>query len=678
MSATCRYASVILPLKLGGILSYRIPDGVQLEEGSWVRVQVGAHTCTGVVESICPAPPGMGAAKIKDILEKVSLPSVEPLEINFWKALAAYYMCSLGEVLKAACPLAMFRQMDVKSRRRKSPKPCPTAPLPTLSDAQQEALEAIRVHHAASSKPVLLHGVTGSGKTEIYMHLAAEAMKNGRSVLYLVPEIAMSKQLQERLSKVFGDDMLTFHSALTAPKRKAVTERLTSEACRSGESPVMVLGTRSAVFLPVPRTGLVIIDEEHDSSLKQEDPAPRYNGRDAALLKASLCGAKVLLGSATPSLESHFNVATGKYFKVSLESKYHTLAREPEVRIIDTAKARRLHDMKGSFAREALAEIGRCVKEGSQVLVFRSRRAYSSSVQCSQCGFIPLCPKCNVPLTYHKYNDSLECHYCGRRSPMTAVCPVCGAPEGLVLHGAGTEKLEEELREYFPQQTIGRFDADTARLAGGEAILNDFAAGRIDILVGTQMITKGFDFDNLSLVVVVAADSLMAVQDFRADERALQLLRQVRGRAGRRCGGARMLVQTSQADHPVFARLVADGPHTGNDTDMVKEALAERRLFGYPPYVRMISITVRDSSEGQLWHICRDLKQILSSKGIDFAGPATGQIEFSGGMHIRQFWLKLPRNAALAATKADLQAALEDLLLRYRHKPHITVDVDPS
>lgn len=660
-----------MPLKFRDTLSYRLAPGMEVSPGSWVRVPVGPHEYLGVVDSLSDSAPDIGAVKIREITEAVDLPAVPSAEIRFWKELAAYYMCTTGEVFKAFCPVSFRKQVEVRRRRNASAVECEAQPLPTLSREQKEVADALRSHFSGTkSSPALLHGVTGSGKTEIYMTLASEVLGKGGSVLYLVPEIAMSRQLQDRLSKVFGESLLIFHSKLTAPRRKVVFDKIAS-----GSAPYIVLGTRSALFLPMRGLKFVIVDEEHDSSYKQEDPAPRYNGRDAALLKASIYGADVLLGSATPSFETLYNVAGGKFFKVSLLRKFGG-SPEPTVKIIDTIKAARLRSMKGSFAVESLNAVRKCVDGGGQVLVLRSRRAYSSAVQCSGCGAVPLCPKCNVPLSYHKFKDSLVCHYCGRTFRFTTRCDKCGAEAGLELKGAGTERIEEELSEYFPSYRVARFDADTAESnPEAERILKSFADGSIDILVGTQMITKGFDFDGLNLVVVVSADSLLAVQDFRADEKALQMLRQFRGRAGRRSERGRMLVQTANPLHPVFARLTAGGEE--EDAALTSEALAERRTFGFPPYVRMILLKVKDRSEGQVWHICRDIGEMLASSGVDYTGPVAPQQDFQCGQHIRDFWIKLPRNRALAPTKTALEESLAGILLRYRHAPQLTIDVDP-
>ena len=671
MSQALKYADVLLPLHLVRELTYRLPSGEDpLAVGEWVQVKVGAHTYQGVVCALretCDIDP----LRVKEILSRENLTRVMPADIAFWRELAEYYMCTPGDVFKAAFPQYLRKQADVKPRKKKqAPVPADFAQLPTLSPAQQKALDEIEAHFTGR-KPVLLHGVTGSGKTEIYMHLARRRMEAGRSVLYLVPEIAMSRQLQERLQRVFGDQLLVFHSRQTAAQRKAVVDKLLS-----GEGPFLVLGTRSAVLLPARNLALVVIDEEHDASYKQDDPSPRYNGRDAAMLLAARVGAKVLLGTATPSYESAYNVETGKYQRVSLTEKYHRLA-EPKIVIADTAKARRLHNMQGPFTQQLLNEIEKTAARGEQVLLFRSRRAYATQVQCDACGKIPLCPNCHIPLTYHKFNHTLQCHYCGAHQPMPETCPQCGKGT-LVPVGAGTEKIEELLQERYPDLRIARFDADTTeRRKDEERILSDFAAGKIDILVGTQMITKGFDFDRLSLVAVLSADSLLAVQDFRADERALQLLRQFRGRAGRRNRPGKMLIQTEQPDHPVFARLKAEETLPDADAAALKAALEERRAFRFPPFVRLITLTLRDASEGRLWHLCRDIETALQHAGIAPCAPVAPLNETVGRQHVRQFLIKLPRTAALARSKRALAAELDALTLRYSGRVDLSIDVDP-
>ncbi len=669
MTSAKKYANVILPLKLRGLMTYSVPEEMEeVECGMWVEVILAGRHYYGVIMSLSDRAPNLDPAKVREISDIADLPPVPEPDLAFWDALAEYYMCSVGEILKAAYPQAVRNQADVKSRRKAAePHPADYSLLPELSEAQKVAFDGIAAG-LKRHRTVLLHGVTGSGKTEVYMHLAAPKLASGSNVLMLVPEIAMSRQLQERLGRVFGDSLIVFHSKLTAPQKKAALLKLSS-----GGS-YMILGTRSAVFLPVGNVSLVIVDEEHDQSYKQEDPAPRYNGRDAAMLLASLRGADVLLGSATPSFEALYNVAAGKYIKVDLLEKYHG-SLEPDIRIIDTGKARRFREMDGSFSRELVWEMEKTLKAGEQIMVFRSRRAYSTMVQCDACGDIPKCPHCNVSLTYHKFNNNLSCHYCGYSKPYETSCRACGTGT-MSLRGSGTEKIEEEVQAIFPDAVVERFDAQTTESRTAEReMLSRFASGRTDILVGTQMITKGFDFEKLSLVVVINADSLFAVQDFRADERALQLLRQLRGRAGRREAPGRMFIQTDQPEHPVLKRLVGGV----DDASAVSGSLAERRMFSYPPFVRLIVISVKDRSEGRLWHIGRDLEAAIRECGVkDFTGPVKPAVDKVGDELISQFWLKLPRNSSLAATKRMLYEKVCLLSLKYKSAPNIIIDVDPK
>lgn len=663
-----RYVDVILPLKLQQELTYEVGEALADTPdaslaGLWVEVPLGRHSYKGIISRVRDAVPDLEQERIKPLIRTLALPAVSEADITFWMNLAAYYMCSVGEVFKAAYSAALVKLADVKSRPRKASRQGANEPLPELSPAQKEALGKIDAAFAAS-RPALLCGVTGSGKTEIYLHEASRMVDSGRSVLYLVPEIAISRQLQQRIEAVFGDRLLVFHSRQTAPQKKALIEQM------AAGGPHIILGTRSALFLPFHRLGLIIVDEEHDASYKQQDPAPRYHARDAALLLAAFRRCKVLLGSATPSYESLYNVAAGKFIRVDLLEKYHD-GPEPEVTVIDMREVRRLHDATGSFSRKLLRAIRETVDGGGQVMIFRSRRAYAPFVQCTECGYVPKCPSCQVSLSYHKYNNTLQCHLCGTRITFADECPECHGK--IIPLGSGTEKIEEELKEYCPQWRVERFDADIAESPVREKeVLGRFASGETDILVGTQMLTKGFDFERLRLVAALQADSLFAVQDFRADERALQLLSQFRGRAGRRDHPGRMYIQTSQPDHPVIRQLLA-----GESGFRQAEDLDQRRLYGFPPFVRMILITVRDSTEGRLWRMCRDIEGVLGRIGVSYNGPLQPMADRIEGKMIRQFWLKMPRNGRLAAAKADLKEGIDSLTESYPFKAEIIIDVDP-
>lgn len=680
MAVEKRYVEVLLPLKLKDTLSYRLPQGLTAEEGSWVQVPLRGHPALGVVLQILDSTPdGVNLSGIEEVEAVLDIPAATATERIFWQSLADYYLCTPGEVLKAAFNAGIQKQMLQPVRPRKSSKKKTKAetgeaaatadyPLCELSEAQQVALEQIRTGFS-QHKPVLLNGVTGSGKTEIYLHLAVEQLRQGRDVLYLVPEIAISKQLEQRLAAVFGPQLLVYHSRTTVPQRYRVMDTL-----RRDPTPRIVLGTRSAIFLPFRKLGLIVVDEEHDRSYKQDDMAPRYNGRDAALMLAGLHKANVLLGSATPSCEARFNVQTHKFSAAELPYRYYG-GDAAEIEIIDMAQALRLHNVEGSFSRKLLKEMAAVLEAGKQVMVFRSRRAYAPVVQCEACGEVVKCPHCNVALSYHRFNNSLSCHYCSYRRDYILRCPTCGEV-ALVERGSGTEKLEEELRDAFPDRTVARFDADTTQSKTAEdRLIRDFAAGRIDILVGTQMITKGFDFERLALVVVVSADSLFAVQDFRSDERAFQLLTQLMGRSGRRGEAGKLVIQTFQPGHPVLQRLL----HPDEPSDAAAGLLAERKAFAYPPFVRLISVTVKDRYEGRVWNVCRLIEEAMKAIGIrDIAGPASPAVDVVAGEHIAQFWIKLPRDRNLAAAKRALYTRIDQIDKDFKGHTTIVIDVDPS
>ena len=674
-----RYVEVLLPLKLDKTLTYRLPDGVSVSIGSWVQVPLRGHPALGVVLQVRDrAPVGVNLSAIETVTAALDKPAATETEIAFWYDIADYYLCTPGEVFKAAYNAGLQRMMLhpdklMKKRVRRGKKTPPSKEgetlecLHSLSDPQQKALFRIRTGFAAQ-KPVLLHGATGSGKTEIYLHLAAEQLRQGHDVLYLVPEIAVSQQLQQRIEAVFGDRLLIYHSRTTVPQRYRVIQSL-----RNDPLPRIVLGTRSSLFLPFRKLGLIIVDEEHDRSYKQDDTAPRYNGRDAALMLAARHKAAVLLGSATPSCEALYNVETRKFARANLPERYHGGA-DPAIEIIDTAQARRLGNMEGSFSRKLLKEMAATLEAGRQVLVFRSRRAYAPTVQCEACGEVVMCPHCHVALSYHRFNNTLSCHYCGYHRSFTMRCPACDEA-ALMERGAGTEKLEEELRAAFPDRRIERFDADTTESKQAEErMIRDFAAGKIDILVGTQMITKGFDFERLALVVIVSADSLFAVQDFRSDERAFQLLTQLMGRSGRRGEQGRIVIQTFQPDHPVLQRLLHPDPQVNPAAEM----LAERKSFAYPPFVRMIAITVKDRYEGRVWNVCRLIREAAGQAGItDIAGPVVPAVDVVAGEHIAQFWIKLPRSRTSAGLKRALYERIQQIERDFKGHTTITLDVDP-
>ncbi len=693
------FIQVILPLRLEWDPCYYLPEGMQAEVGSRVRVLFAHKEYIGAVSAV-DVVPETAVERILPILSVESgLPQVLPEEIRLWKAVASYYLCSVGEVYKAAYPalkreqeaveareqerleakLEALRTKMEKARRADTRERYADAAralearlqnresLPVLGDVdltpvQETAAQRIR-EAFAQDKTVLLEGVTGSGKTEIYLKLTRETLQKGRSVLYLVPEIALSRQLEERIAAVFPD-VQVFHSGESAARRRNVATRVREAG------PYLVLGTRSALFLPHHGLGLIIVDEEHDTSYKQDSPAPRYNGRDTAVMLGIIQEAHVLLGSATPSLESLYNAEIGRYAKVELSERFHQ-GEQARIQIIDTVAERRKRGMEGSFSRKLLHEIQATLDAGEQVLVLRARRSYSPSLQCTECGQIPKCPHCHIPLSWHRQPDRLLCHYCGHTEPYTGTCPSCGG--ALQPIGAGTQKIEEELKAFFPESEIARLDSDTPDNEEA-AIIQRFAAGEINILVGTQIITKGFDFDRLNLVAVIQADSLMGQQDFRADERAFQLLEQFRGRSGRRGKSGRFIIQTREPQHPVYARL------QGGEADL----LSERKLFGYPPYTRLVHVILKDPNGKRVDFLARELRNALLAAFSEtdtppsVIGPYAPVVDRIGDESVRQIRVTFARNKALPALKQRLAQTVSDFGKERKYTAHLSIDVDPA
>ena len=555
-----------------------------------------------------------------------------------------------------------------------------------LSAAQEEAYSKIK-EIFAKGKPALLHGVTGSGKTEIYLKLAQETLAMGKNVLYLVPEIALSRQLEDRISETFPE-LLVFHSGETMSRKREVATVLRHAGEPAEGKGYVVLGTRSAIFLPHKNLGLVIVDEEHDTSYKQDSPAPRYNGRETAIMMAKIFGANVILGSATPSLESLYNCSVGRYGLVTLNKRFYDAA-DSDIEIIDTIAERRKNGMIGNFSRKLIEHIGKCLGEHRQVLILRERRAYSPIVQCQECGDIPKCRCCNVSLSLHRRADGSErlvCHYCGRVYEYTGKCHKCGGE--LKPLGSGTQKIEEEASKLFPNARIARLDSDTAQSRKYETdTIRKFSNGEIDILIGTRMVAKGFDFSGLSLVAVLQADSILGQEDYRADERGLQLLEQFRGRCGRRGEKGLFVIQTSQPEHPVYQSI--DGKLDENGT--MARFLGERKLFGYPPYSRVIGVVIKDYNQARVDLLSRDLGEYLRGalavkvslapgvqNGPNVIGPYSPAIDKISNQNIRQIRVLLPKDRSLARNKETLAAAMERFEKEKKYSGHIALDVDPA
>ena len=737
--ANRRYISVILPLKLEWEPCYWIEQDVH--QGDRVRVSFAFKEYIGVVDQI-GIEPDIEPDKIKPVIYiEADMPSVLPQEIELWKKIAQYYLCTVGEVYKAAYPsikvnmeharaeairkvcqrrakaveLIETKLATLKSRLEKKELELSKAKEGTkkqqtladdikkinedlkagqsaldagkeslkaaeqgliadfsmniedsvvLSAAQEKALQEIR-QGFRSGKPVLLDGVTGSGKTEIYVKLAIETLKSNKNVLYLVPEIALSRQLEERLSKHFKERLITFHSGESTASRRNSAELIRSMT--DGRGNYIALCTRSGIFLPHHNLGLIIVDEEHDNSYKQDSPAPRYNGRDSALMMTLIHeGCKALLGSATPSLEEIFNTRTGKHALVRLNERYHG-SDNSEVEIIDTKAEWKKRGMAGSFSRKLIDHIREALNAGEQVLILRSRRAWASALQCTECGEIQKCPHCNVSMSLHKNNERMVCHYCGKSIHFSGRCAKCSGQ--LTALGAGTEKIEEETANLFPNARIARLDSDTSQ--NQKSIIKDFEEGRTDILIGTQMIGKGFDFSNLTVVAIIAADGMLGIQDFRADESAFQLMKQFRGRCGRREKKGLFIIQTSQPEHPLYQNLSGADMADYND-----KLLLERKDFGFPPYSRILEISVRDNFEDRAERMAYSLAKKLSQFNV--TGPYSPPVDKIADLFIRKIRICLPKDRTLSEKKGMIKGIVSEFEKERKYPDHVVIDVDPS
>jgi len=783
LSESAGDASGLFPVTSTGSVTER--DKEQVRVGDRVRVNFAGKEYVGVVSMADAGKQAeeMGIVdKVKPILGMAEgLEPVNKEEIELWRQIAEYYLCTVGEVYKAAYPaqkvekeVVQARQEALKVEREEKNRTkiadkikrleeraekkaelaakarkaesrerylaekemlegeigllvreltsmvgelCRTTGSVTgygdsvtyhqdeepiggsiietsegtekeisLSAAQEEAYSKIK-EIFAKGKPALLHGVTGSGKTEIYLKLAQETLAMGKNVLYLVPEIALSRQLEDRISETFPE-LLVFHSGETMSRKREVATVLRHAGEPAEGKGYVVLGTRSAIFLPHKNLGLVIVDEEHDTSYKQDSPAPRYNGRETAIMMAKIFGANVILGSATPSLESLYNCSVGRYGLVTLNKRFYDAA-DSDIEIIDTIAERRKNGMIGNFSRKLIEHIGKCLGEHRQVLILRERRAYSPIVQCQECGEIPKCRCCNVSLSLHRRaegSERLVCHYCGRVYEYTGKCHKCGGE--LKPLGSGTQKIEEEASKLFPNARIARLDSDTAQSRKYETdTIRKFSNGEIDILIGTRMVAKGFDFSGLSLVAVLQADSILGQEDYRADERGLQLLEQFRGRCGRRGEKGLFVIQTSQPEHPVYQSI--DGKLDENGT--MARFLGERKLFGYPPYSRVIGVVIKDYNQARVDLLSRDLGEYLRGalavkvsfapgvqNGPNVIGPYSPAIDKISNQNIRQIRVLLPKDRSLARNKETLAAAVERFEKEKKYSGHIALDVDPA
>lgn len=732
------FADIILPLAQP-CYTFAVSHIPDLKVGEAVAVQFGPRNVyTGIVLRLHNNAPKRG--KIKPVLQRLyDFAILTPKQIEFWSWMASYYLSTLGEVMRIALPslikphatsqelyipyslptekvisLKSMPEGDVLDKMsRKAPRraallsmlqrsggeiarkecsadsavisalvkagyieivdrqcepqiePISHSTLPILSAEQSNALQRIESGLDVCNV-ALLHGVTSSGKTEIYTHRIAYALSREQDVLLLVPEISLTAQLVERMQQMFGSRVIAYHSKLTPLRRTQVyMDMLRTDSGR------LIVGARSALFLPYKNLGLVIVDEEHDSSYKQTEPSPRYHGRDAAVMLATQHSAKVILGSATPSLESFNNAMAGKYAGVTLMSRYGG-SLPPKIIISDTMRAVKRGERKSHFNKELLDRIADRLQRGEQIMLFQNRRGYAPYVECPRCGWTARCPHCNVTLSRHL--NSLKCHYCGYHIDRLDYCPECKTSQ-LETKGFGTEKVEEEICALFPTARVLRLDSDSANSDSAyNRIINQFATGEADILVGTQIITKGLDFKGVTLIGVLNADNLTNAPDFRAVERAWQTMLQVAGRAGRRDKAGEVVIQTSDPEHPVFAALSEQGYQ-----HFASVQLRERQMFNYPPFSRLIRITLRHCSPETLAKTASQLGIELRTKfGGRVLGPVTPLIDRIRNEYIVQIIIKIENGSSFARAKEIVSEQITALQKSPESKG-ITVicDIDP-
>lgn len=536
-----------------------------------------------------------------------------------------------------------------------------------LSDAQNKAYDEI-ISNFQQKDVVLLHGVTSCGKTEIYIKLIDEAIASGKQALFLLPEIALTTQLTTRLRRVFGEQLGIYHSKFSDNERVEVWQNM----LKPEKEYKVILGVRSSIFLPFRNLGIVIVDEEHENTYKQYDPAPRYHARNAAMVLAKIHNAKVLLGSATPSIESYYHATQSKkYGFVELLTRYADI-QLPEINVVDVKTERLQKKMTGLFSQKLIDEMTRAISNHEQIILFQNRRGYSPYMECRSCAYVPRCKYCDVSLTLHRNDDSLVCHYCGYTIPVPQFCPSCGNPT-LSNRGFGTEKAEEEISKIFPSAKVARLDLDVAKSRKNyESIISDFERGKTDILVGTQMISKGLDFEKVRVVGILSADQMLHYPDFRSHERAFQLISQVGGRAGRHGKRGLVVLQTSDVKHPVIDQVCQNSYRS-----MYLSQLNERTAFRYPPFYRLINLMIKGKDEGKTDAAAYDLATVLRSHFGQFVyGPDLPVVTRIQTLHIRKIMIKLDANSNVAPSKMIMKQCIDSLLLKHKGV-FVQIDVDP-
>ena len=574
--------------------------------------------------------------------------------------------CSLP-VIKALCERGILRTYEKQVGRLNNYGIEQPENIKELNPNQQRALEEIN-RGFEQKNVMLLHGVTSSGKTEVYIHLINKVINSGKQVLYLLPEIALTVQITERLRRVFGDKLCVYHSKYSDDERVEIWQKQVSDEPYS-----VILGARSSVLLPFKNLGLVIVDEEHETSFKQQDPAPRYHARNVAIVMAAMCGAKTLLGTATPSAESYYNATAGKYGLVRLMQRHKDI-QLPETVVVDIADLKHRKMMEGPFSPQLLEAIQQSFDSGRQVILFQNRRGYDTVIECQSCGWVPKCTNCDVSLTFHKNTNQLTCHYCGASYSVPVHCPKCGSTE-LKGKGYGTEKIENYISRLFPSAKVARMDLDTTRTRNAyERIIDDFSEGRTNLLIGTQMITKGLDFDKVGVVGILNADSMLNYPDFRAYEHAFTMMAQVSGRAGRKGERGRVILQTKSTDNPIISMLV------NNDYEgFFNMLMEERRMFGYPPFRHIIYIYIKHKKD----EVCTSaastmgvmLRQLLGERVLGPDKPVIARVKT---MYIQKIVLKLEIGIDLKRVRECLYDIRSQIISSQRYASTIIYfDTDP-
>jgi primosomal protein N'' len=749
-----RFADIILPLAVRGRFTYRIPDNIagNVRPGVMVTVQFGGRKLySGIVCNIHDKTPGI--KNIKSVINVIEgTPLINESQLKLWHWISEYYLCSEGEVMKAAIPseislnnfkprLETFIKFsgkftedelnEILDKLKKAPKqqdilsayirltgyktgtevfPVSKSsllseshssagilealidkgiltsvsqpvsrisetngyrePIKQLSEAQTTAFRSIK-SQLLEKDIVLLHGVTSSGKTEIYIHLIEEQLKKGKQVLYMLPEIALTTQIILRLKKHFGAVTGVYHSRFSDPEKVEIWKRIAENDPLNSYR--LILGVRSSLFLPFSDLGLIIVDEEHDGSYKQHDPAPRYHARDSAIMLASMHKAKTILGSASPSVESYNNAVNGKYGLTGLKERFG-LIKLPTIILANTREAYRKKLMVSHFTPELLQAMDDALGKEEQIILFQNRRGFSPYIECSECGWIPVCIQCAVNLTYHKGIGKLVCHYCGYTTNMPSKCDNCHSTE-MVTRGFGTEKIEDEIKIVFPAARVARMDQDTTRNKNSfNKLIRAFEDRRIDILIGTQMISKGLDFENLTVVGILNADNLLNYPDFRAHERSFQLMEQVSGRAGRRQKQGKVVIQTSDPENKII-RLVLRHDYVS----MFRMQYEERMTFNYPPFCRMVKISIKHKDRTQLNYFSdilgRDLKEIFGKRVLGPESPVISQVQL---WYIKTILIKIERGKPPVKAKQLIIEAIVRLEKETGASSlKIAVDVDP-